>query len=75
MRRVSEKDSAYCPTCESYTSQERTPTRGVRLCHTCGHDFTLTDSRAAEIAWRESEEGQAIIARARELRRAQWLQS
>lgn len=72
---LSELQCAFCPTCQRYPSQMRGTVRGTRHCFSCGEVFTLKESRKAEAEWKASPEGQAVVERARELRRQIWKSS
>lgn len=44
---LSHRQSAYCPTCKSFTSQSRGYRYGTRYCGICGDEFSLQQSREA----------------------------
>lgn len=46
-RLLSHRQSAYCPTCKSFTSQSRGYKYGTRYCGICGDEFSLQQSREA----------------------------
>ena len=50
--------AAYCPTCKRHTEQTRGAKRGERHCWSCGENFTLRESRAAqEVEYSQQCEG------------------